>query len=125
MTTTTRQVSTRFIDALGRGRQVLLDTHLNCVDRVNAVWQDLRSLTLSDLPPTLRLEWLAVSERANRLALAVAEPHAPSRMDEAGDIGTILLCIERLARRCQSGVPLGTDIRVSLATNCPVATAQD
>ena len=101
MTTTSRRASTCSIESLGRAREILLDTHLNCVDRVNAVWQDLRSLTLTDLPTSLRFEWLAVAERADRLALVVAEPHAPARMDEAGDIGTILLCIWRLAQRSQ------------------------
>ena len=114
---------TNAVDSLGRAREVLLDAGRNCVDRVNTAWQDLKSLTLTDLPPSLRLEWLAVSERADRLARVLAEPHALARMDEAGDIGTVLLCIERLARRSQSAVSFGTVKRVPTAMPHPVVLA--
>lgn len=94
----TRSLS-RCLKALGRAREVLLDENRNVVERVNVVWPTLSSLPLIDLPSPWRLEWAALSKRAAHLATAEAPGYTFASMDEAGDIGSILLCLEWLLRR--------------------------
>lgn len=84
--------------AFERARADLAEEGLNCVDRVNAAWSRLRHLGSADLPPSLSSEWDSVSERANLLALPAVVPHSLARMDEAGDVGSILLCLNWLVR---------------------------
>jgi hypothetical protein len=83
---------------LTEARSTLLDTKRNCVDRLHAVWPVLRQSPLSDIPISLRPDWMALSDRAARLEHPVEEPPSLARMDEAADIVTILVFFEWVLR---------------------------
>lgn len=89
----------RCFAAFIRAHEVLIDGNRSCVERVTIAWQDLRNITLEELPPSLRAGWTDLSERVWRLLAAASKQPAPATLDEAGDIGCILLCIETLLRR--------------------------
>ena len=87
------------LEALSQAHKVLLDENRNVVERVNVVWPTLNFLPFIDLPSPWRLEWAALSKRAAHLATAEAPGYTLTSMDEAGDIGSIILCLEWLLRR--------------------------
>jgi hypothetical protein len=89
-----------------RAHEMLIDENRSCVERVTIAWQDLRNIRIEELPPSLRAGWTEVSERVERLLAATSNPPAAATIEEAGDIGCILLCIETLLRR---GVGCGVE----------------
>jgi hypothetical protein len=89
----------RWVDPFESVREILLDANKSCIERINSAWPHLENLPSTDLPSSFRPQWASISERAGRLAGVTVEQAAPSHVDEAGDIGTILLCFEWLLRR--------------------------
>jgi DNA-binding SARP family transcriptional activator len=86
----------RCLDALSDVHATLVDSSKDVVDRVNRSWSHLQHLSLQELPPVLRPEWVALAKRARRLAAGSLMEQRPADINEAGDVGSILLCIERL-----------------------------
>lgn len=96
------------LDAFVQASETLGDVSQDCVERVNAAWAHLQHLTASDLPPSLEFDWVAVSERAGRLATEAVVVPVTALLEEAADIGTMLLCFGWLARHpdhASSGLP--------------------
>jgi hypothetical protein len=87
------------LSTLGRAHELLLDTNTNVVDRVKAVWPTLNRLPPVDRSTSWGSEWAAVSNRAAHLATAEAPAYTLAHAEEAGDIGSILLCLEWLIQR--------------------------
>lgn len=85
-------------EPLAQARELLLDTSKNCVDRVCDVWPILQDFPTAVLPASLRAMWTSACDRAARLREVVAEPYESIHVEEAGDIGSILLCMEMLLR---------------------------
>lgn len=85
--------------ALARAREMILDSERDCVERVNAAWQELRHVSVEDMPPALRPEWTAIARRATRLAEGSPGLATPDRHGEAANIGSIFLCFDWLLRQ--------------------------
>ena len=89
----------RWVGALDSARELLLDTSRDSLSRLCAAWPHLQHLDLMDLPSQLRPHWSLVSERTARLSAVAEESRALVDLEEAGDVGTTLLCLEWLLRR--------------------------
>jgi hypothetical protein len=87
------------LSTLGRAHELLLDTDRHVVDRVKAVWPILSRLPLVDMATSWGAEWIGVSNRAAHLATVEAPDYTLAHVEEAGDIGSILLCLEWLIQR--------------------------